>query len=274
VKIPKVFQKTVRFLRKNYFLSIFFLCIGFVGIVILWRFFTSKPHYVYAKVKVSQGLWWASTQKPSLWYAQAIKKGDVEGSLTGEPDAEIVEVHYYPWYASDQFDVYLTVKMDVAKNEKKGTYTFKRSPLAVSSPVDFEFSGAQVSGTVVGLSEEPFANDYQEKIITLTKKSAYPWEFDAIEIGATYFDGEENMFEVLSKNSEDSTNLTSDSRGNFPGFSESMKYITVRAKVKVKSVGGELLFGEEQVVKKGKSFNISTPGFTFEDYKVGEIKDG
>jgi hypothetical protein len=235
--------------------------------------FTSESHFIYAKVKVSQGLWWAATQKPSIWYAQALKKGDIEGSLTGKADAEIISARYYPWWGNDQYDVYLTVKMDVTKNEKKGTYTFKRAPLAISSPVDFEFSGAQVSGTVVALFEEPFVNDYQEKIITLTKKSAYPWEFDAIHVGSVYFNGEEDVFEVISKSSENSSYLTTDNSGNFPGFSENMRYITVRAKVKVKTVGNEFIFGEEQIVRIGKNFNISVPGFTFEEYTVGDIEN-
>src|SRR3989344_5717272 len=96
-----------------FFVGIFIL----VVIIALVKVSTSKPDYLYVKVKLSQGLWWASTQKPSIWFINAIKKGEIEYNLLGKPAAEILEVRYYsiPYSllapSKDQFDIYATVKL-------------------------------------------------------------------------------------------------------------------------------------------------------------------
>jgi hypothetical protein len=230
-------KKTWKFLVDNYFISIFFACIAFVGVVSIYKLFFVKPTYVYAKIKVGQGLWWASTQKPSMWYVEAFKRiketKEQEKELTGQPQAEILEVKYYPWWGSNQYDVYLLMKLKVTKMGKIGKYNFKRSAIGVGSPVDFEFPSLQFSGTVINISEKPIKEKYEEKTIILTKRNANPWEYDSIRIGDFYFDGKEKVFEVLEKTAKDTQTLTSDIFGNYPEtIPELRRYIFVKAKSK------------------------------------------
>lgn len=71
----------------NYFISIFLAVIIFVGFVSVFKLFFTKPTYVYVKVKMGQGLWWASTAKPSLWFVKSLNKGETERDLMGNPTA-------------------------------------------------------------------------------------------------------------------------------------------------------------------------------------------
>lgn len=265
-------KKIYRFAIDNYFISIFLACVAFVAVVSVYKLFFVQPTYVYAKVKMGQGLWWASTQKPPPWFVEGLKKEMEEKDLTGKPIAKILSIRYYPWWTSGQYDVYLTMKLKVTKMGS-GKYNFKRSAIGVGSPVDFEFPTAQFSGAIIALSKKPFKEKYVEKIVILTKKSAYPWEYEAITVGDKYFDGQEEVFKILNKQSTDTTNISNDVFGNYlPSNLETKKYIIVKAKIKLKEKNGQLIFGEEQPIILGKTINLSTEHFVFQDYVVSKIE--
>ena len=265
-------KKLLRFARKNYIISIFAIIVVFTLSVAFIKIVFSEDEYVYAKVKVSQGLWWASTPPPNIWLVQSIKKGMIEKSLSGKPLVEVLNVNYYPSWESDQYNVYMTVKMKINKNENTGKYTFKRSSLGVSSPVDFEFPDVLVSGTIMGISESPFNNTLVEKTVTITNNSAYPFEFDVIDIGDTYTNGEQVVLEVLDKESAPSSYLSRDRNGNYTGTYESREAVTVKLKMLVEEQSRNLIYGDEQIIRLGKTVNLSTEHFTFAGYVVEGIE--
>ena len=201
-------------------ITLFFIVVSAITIIFaLMRMGTAKTEYVYVKVKVSQGFWWASTSKPSPWYAKAIKKGDIEYNILGKPIAEILEVRYYSVFAKDQptenkYDIYLTLKLAADYNNRTQKYIFKRSNLTIASPIDLETQSAQITGTVIKVSEQEFVDEYVEKTVFLTKSFAYPWEYEAIKVGDSYFDGEEIIFEVLDKNQVATSEIVTDYYGN------------------------------------------------------------
>lgn len=267
------FKKLLKFALNNYFISIFIACILFVGFVSVFKLFFTKPTYVYARVKVGQGLWWASTQRPSWWFVQAIKPGMAQKDLVGNPVAQIISVRYYPWYSSGQYDVYVDLKLKVTANKRTGEYSFNRSTIGTGSPIDLEFPSTQFSGTIIQLNNTSLNNTYVPKTIFLTKKGAYPWEYDAIQIGDTYFDGENTVFTILDKQSSDTTIIAPDSFGNNISTTvDQKKYIIVKARILIQNVNNQLLFGEEQIIAPGKTISIATSNFTFNDYVVGGIE--
>jgi len=270
--MKKYFKKILKFFINNYFLSIFFACIAFVGLVSIYKLFFVKPTYVYVKVKVGQGLWWASTQKPSIWFVKNFKKGDKELDLTRKPIAEILSVRYYPTYLPNQHDVYLLIKLKVTKMGS-GKYNFKRSAIGVGAPVDFEFPKVQFSGTIIELSEKPIKEIYQEKTIIITKRNANPWEYDSIKVGDFYFDGQEKVAEILEKNAKNTQTLISDALGNYPDIApEQRKYIFVKLKIKGKIKDNKFVFAEEQIITPGKTINLTTQNFQFQDYVVAKME--
>jgi hypothetical protein len=265
-------KKIIHFLIDNYFLSIFFACIAFVALVSFYKLFIAKPTYVYAKVKVGQGLWWASTQKPSIWFVKNFKKGDQELDLTGRPIAEILSVRYYPTYISNQYDVYLLMKLKVSKMGS-GKYNFKRSAIGVGAPVDFEFPKVQFSGTIIELSEKPIKEKYQEKTIYVLKSFAYPWEYEAIKIGDQYFDGQENVAEVLEKQTTDEANVLVPYKSIIPqSFFQTRQQIIIKLKLKGQIKDNQFVFAEEQIIAPGKTINLATQNFQFQDFVITKLE--
>ncbi len=275
--MQKMKVKTLRNIGKwalqNYFILIVIGCIGFVGMVSVYRLFMKKPTYIYVKVRVGQGLWWASTQKPSMWFVQALKSIKAEKDFIGNPLVQVLSVSYYPWYGSNQFDVYLNLKIRVSQMGKTDRFSFKRSVIGVGSPIDFEFDTTQFSGTIIKLSKIPIVETYTEKLVTITKKEAYPWEYDAIQIGDSVHNGLETVFQIISKDSIDTLRLTPDYYGNyFPDSKETKKYIIVKVKLRVAEVEDKLIYAEDQIVVPGKDINISTSHFTFSDFIIAKVE--
>jgi len=273
--IGKTFKST---LQNYWFILIFVACVGFVGIVSLYKLFVKRENFVYAKVKVSQGLWWASTQRAPVWFIPALKKGLVENSLVGQPSARITKVTYYPYYTASQYDIYLVLRLRVTGNQKTGTYNYNRSALAVGSPIEFAFPGAEFSGTVLALSARPFKPQFVWKTITLVKPSGYQWEYDAIKVGDKYHNGEQTVLEVLDKSTVANPLYGSDGLGTygersvFGLYPEPRQFITVRLKAKVQNTKQNYVFGEEQELRVGKPVNLSTNNFYFQDFQVMSIE--
>jgi len=261
--------------RKRYFFIIFTLCILLVGGVILYKSLYAKPTYVYAKIKVGQGLWWAVTTRPAIWYVNAIKKGDIATDLLGRTEAKVLSKRYYRWYAYDQYDVFLDVQLKANVNKKTNEYYFNRAALSVGSPIEMQFASESITGTVTALSLRPFDNKLVEKTVYITKKYANPWEYDAIQVGDKTFDGEDVVFEVLEKTTAPSNGFsygTSYSVNVGSSVLEPSNYVAIKAKVKLKKIEDQWVLGEDQIVSAGRNLNIATPNFVFDNFIVSKIE--
>lgn len=275
-----IFKKLWYFARDNYFISIFLATVLFVIFVSFFKLLTADTHYVYAKVKVSQGLWWANTQRPGIWYLNFLKKRVAEKNLLGDKIAEIIAVRSYPYGGADQYDIYLTLKLKVDINKRTGTYNFKRSTLAVGSPIELQFPRVEVTGTVIELYNKKPVRRGLEKTIYITKKYAFPWEYEQIKIGEKYFNGEELVFEVLDKALIDSNQVV-DTEFTYPlgqnlvnlDRLENRQYILVKARVNVEKKSGELVFAEEKIIRPGKSFYFGSKNFVFESFVIEKVED-
>ncbi len=272
-------SRIILFIRKNILIAIILICIGFLGAVVLYRRFISKPTYIYAKVKVGQGYWWATTQMPSQWFLKAIQNGQEQKDITGTSIAKIVNVSYIPYYGTNQYDVYVTTQLKVSRAGKTGAYDFNRETIGIGSPIDLEFSNVQFSGAIVDISEKPIMEQYVSKTVYLTKKSAQTWEFDAINIGDTFMNGNKVLFKVLDKSESLPSTVF---MGNyeqlntvdqtFPLNSETYVYIVLKAKMLLKKDGDKLLFGEEQEISPGKAFGITTSGSSLNGYTITKVE--
>ena len=276
MNLKRIVKNLLVFAKKNYLISFFIIIAGLTGLVIFYKIFTQESQVVYVKVKVSQGLWWANAARPNWWYVQALNKGAVEKGLSGKPIAEILSVQYYSWYGRDQLDLYLTVKIEASKNETANTYSFKRSNIAVAAPIELDFGTVQVTGTIMDISDKPFSDDYVEKKITLTKRFAYPWEFNAIQIGDTYFDGEQVVFEILDKKRINGTgsyiSFLNDRDSSTPLNQGEGYTIEVQGKIKLQEIEGKLFYGSEYAMQVGNELNISTTQFNFYDYFISSLE--
>jgi hypothetical protein len=271
MKLPRTFKKITKFIFDNYFIVIFLACIAFVALVSFYKLFISKPNYIYVKVKVGQGMWWASTQKPSYWFTQAIKKGLVQKDLTGKNIAEIISVRYYHYtaYTQNQYDIYATLKLKVNQLGKSEKYSFNRSTIAVSSPIDLEFPTVQFSGTITQISQKPITDQLTETTLTLVKPYAYLWEYDAIKPNDDYFDGTDTIITVLDKNIEIGDKIikpefTPQGEDIIRSDSAVQRYnLLVKIKLKAINKSGQLFLNDEQEIKMNNAFTLITSNLYF-----------
>lgn len=265
-------QYALNFFRKYYLILILVVSVGFVGAISIYKLYIQKPTYIYVKVKVGQGFWWASTQKPVMWYIKAIQDAKKEVDLMGKPIAEIIRVSYYPWYGSNSFDVFVIVRLQVTKVGDKG-YNFKRETLGISGPIDLEFKNVQFSGTIVDMSTDPIAPITTKKVIYLSKKYTYPWEYDAIQVGDYFNDGNSNVIEILDKAKGETNDVYVNEAGKLlTTETETYRYILLKVSMRVRETNNQLLYGEEIIVSPGRVLGFVTNGFTFNDYVVSKIE--
>lgn len=248
----------MKFIKKNYYLLALTFIFFFVALFSFYKLFITKPIDIYVKVKLGQGLWWASTSEPPLWLVNSLNV------QTNSPNIKIIKINYYPYLVSgtntqsinqynDQYNVYLTLKLKATTNKSGDVYYFNRSEIAIGSPIDLAFSDTQVSGVIIAYSNKPIIDKLVDKMIFLTKSNPPSWEYEVIKTGDYYFDGENKAFEILSKEISGDNSLT------------------VKAKIKIKEINNRLVFGEDRVVSVGKNINISTNNFTFNNYVVSRI---
>lgn len=275
-------KKILTIVRNSYFPIIFVLIALAVGVIVLYKIVYTKPQFVYVNVKMGQGMWWAATFKPNSWLVNSVKKGEKQYNLAGKPTAEIVDVRYYPaWtpnWGPGQYDVYLTLKLDASYNASTQTYSFNRSSLSISSPVEIQFPSVDITGTVVGLSKEPFHEQYVEKTIYLIYQGGYtkdfPYRFDNIRVGDSYFDGEDTVFRVEDKWLEKNI-LAVPNNLNAEVYErpiEATQNIVVKAKVKLKQVDGALYFGNDYKVQANAFIPFATPNYFFENFVVRKVE--
>ncbi len=269
----RTFLSFIPFIKKYYFLLIIVGCVGFVGVVSVYKLFISKPTYVYAKVKVGQGYWWASTLRPNQWFLKAIKAAKEQKDLTGKPTVRVLNTYYYPYYGTNQFDVYVMLQLKVTKQGKKGVYNFNRETIGVATPIDLEFPNVQFSGTIIELSEKPITTQLVAKTIYLTKKYSYPWEFDEIKIGDKFNNGSEDVIVIVDKAKSETNEVLKDDQGKLISTdTEKYDYITVKAKVMAYKEDSRYIYGEETILSPMRSFDFITDEYIYNGFTIAKIE--
>lgn len=263
--------------------TILFIVIPIIVVVVaIFKLANTNEKTVYARIKIAQGYWWASTKDPAYWIPRSIKKGDKEYGFFNQPIAEIEEVRYYPGDKQSpeetNYNVILIAKLQASYNKSNKTYTFKRADLTVGSPVEIDTSKTLITGVVMQISDTPLQDNYIEKTVTLTKYEAYFWEYSNINIGDTYFDGVDKVFEITGKNLAGSSSYFTRTTYNSNGVQKIIdsatdkKYrIILQAKIKVIDEDGRFLYGEK-VVQKSSEFSLSTADSQIKEYFITSLK--
>lgn len=262
---------------KNFLLlGIFILIIALTGIYAFTQRAAKPQEVVYVKLKLSQGLWWSSSSNPPIWLAETIKPGDFEKDLFGNEIASVLSKTYYssePLKFPNQHEVYLTLKLATKKDSGTGRHRYKRSPLAVGSPLNIDLSSATITGSVMSINTEEPQDTYLTKKIILSKQYAYyedsPDEFESIKIGDNYFDGQDVAFKITDKYLKARKVAFSDINGR-PVINtlDVNQHIYLEAEIKVKEIDNMYFYGEEQRVAPGANLNIITNSQDLSRYTV------
>lgn len=272
-KSTNIFSFITKFVITNYLTFIIIGCVAFVGVIAAYKLFVKKPTYIYTKIKVGQGYWWASTQRPNIWYVKAIQKAAEEKDISGKVIAKVLNVAFYPVYGSSQFDIYVTTKLMVTGAVGGRGYNFKRESIAVGSPIDLQFPTVQFSGTITALDEKPIQTKTVEKTMYLTKKYSYPWEYDEIQIGDYFFNNNEKTLEILDKAKGETNEVILDDQGKLSTTeTETYNYIVIKLKVRAQEVNDNLIYAEEILLSPMRGFDFITNKYIFNGFTINKIE--
>lgn len=249
-------KKTINFSRKHFYIFLFALALLFPFTVTALKYFSTNETYVYVRVKVSQGLWWASTERPKIWLRDSLAPGDRTLNLTGKEIAKVLKVESYHYNRKPpeetRYDIFVTLKLLVNKSGQK--YLFNRDPVVAGAPLELELSKTYLTGSIVALSESEFSDETVTKVVTLVKKLTNFNEYALIRPGDYYSNGSDKVFEVLGK------------------YQAGDKlYVTAKIKA-VKNSSGNLIFGYEQVLVPGSIFDLATNNFDFNEFYIYQIQ--
>lgn len=276
--------RKIRLSSKYNFLVLFFIVFSLIIFLIgLAKYLNDESNYIYVKIKVGQGLWWASTDKPNFWFVNSIKKGEKETDIMGRTQSEILSITHYPILAENtennfpKFDIFVNLKLRAAFDKNDSTYTFKRDKVSVASPIEFQFPSVNITGTVIEISKTLFQYKYVNKTVYLISNQGYlkdsPYFFDNIQIGDKYFNGQENVFEVLDKRLEQSIIIAPDSSGRiYEQQTQAIQNIIIKAKVKLIEKNGQYFYGEEKIIRNGDQAAFLTNRFNFGDFSIAKIE--
>jgi hypothetical protein len=272
-------KRILKAAKKNYLLLVFVIIIFFVAVAVLYKNFFSSSQYFYAKVRVDYPASYYS--KPDIWLTNSLRAGDRQSSLLGGSSAEILKVRYYPistGNSSSNFNIFLTLRMEGSFDKKTKTFTFQRSNISTGSPITFNFSSAQIEGTVIDLSQTPFADSYIDKTVTLIWRAGYsqdfPYFYSNINVGDKYYDGSNYVFEILDKHLENNVLAVPNyvTGQIFTQDISTIQNIVLTAKVKVLERDNQFIFAGDQVLKIGNNLNISTQNFDYNNFIISNIQ--
>lgn len=261
-------------------LIVFFtLIVSVTGIIGLSYKFKKPQNTQYIKLKLSQGLWWSGNGNPPIWLAKSIKPGDTEKDLLGNEIATVISRTYYPSEPlkfPNQYDVYVTLKLATQKDRGSEKYRYKRSVLAVGSPISIDLSSTTVTGSIMELSSESIDNSEVTKKITLFNQYGYytdsPKEYESIALNDGYFDGQNVVFKTTNKYLSPRLVAFSDNYGKQAiNQIKVNQNIYVDAEISVKEINGMYFFGEEQRVVPGANLNILTNTQDFTRYTIVSV---
>ena len=271
----KILKKILKVLQRNYFLTVIFAIIVFVGLIVVLKYITSEPNFFYARVQVSYPASYFS--KPDFWLVKSLKSDVKQYNILGRTEAQLISVRYYPNQDGSTFNIYLTVKLAGGFNRGTQQYTFQRSQIGVGSPIALNFSSSQFYGTVVDLSSTPFKDKYVEKTLYLVNRSAFykddPSVYDSIQIGDKYFDGMNDIFVVTDKSLQKNIfAITNNFTGQvLEGQTDATQNIVVKAKILVLEKNGQAIFAGNQILHVGSKFTFSTSNFDFSNFVISSI---
>lgn len=275
-------KKLRRYVRKNYLLSTIILIIVSVGLVAVMRTVLAKPTYVYVRVKLGQGYWWATTAGPNIWYSSSIKKGDIANDSLKRAIATVIEVRRYPVstinsFGGMQYDTYAILKLKSKYNKNTGLYSFNRNNISIGSPIEIQFPQADITGTVIEISKLPIKDKYVDKIIYLVNQSGYdkafPYRYDNLQIGDKYFDGEDIVLEILDKKLEKNIwSVANNLNGQiYERDIETTQNIVAIVKVKVRKTSDGYFYGIENKLLPNLYIPFATNNYFFEGFLARKI---
>jgi hypothetical protein len=135
-----------------------------------------------------------------------------------------------------------------------------------------------LTGTILEASQMPIKDEYVSKTVTFVSQKGYtkdfPFRYDSIRVGDKYFDGEENVFEILSKELERNIwTVTNNLTGEvYERPIETEQNIIVKARMKLLKKENGLYYSQEYKVQPNIFIPVSTDDYFLENFTVRQVE--
>lgn len=269
-------KNIMRLFRNKKLTTLLVMAVGGIALVgiLVYQVYVQKPAYVTVRIKGSPGNWWWVTPRPPDWLANAVHVGDKEFNSTNRAIAEVLAIDVYDAGGSTK-DIYVSAKLEARYNAQTKKYRYKGEPLEIGGPISLSLGSTFFPGMVVGISgadSEP--KKYEDITLQIRYRDRWPYEFDAIQVGESITDGENNVIaEVLSKERSPALREVHTLSGQVvKGFSPVLDDFYVKLKLRVEIRDDQMVYREEQYVKVGNQLWLLFPHYNISGAYITAIE--
>jgi len=238
------------------------LILAFIGVGV--KFITKRDTWITVELWGSGGEWWWNTGAPPYWVANVINAGDGEYDSGGKKICEIMEIKKYEDYDKKKFS--LKAKLKVEKNKKTGKIKYKNNDLEIGSPLTLNLGTKTVTGNLTWIEGVPDKREKKNLNVTLKLYNRYPWQADAIKVGDTSTDGNNEIIaKILDKKVDLAEMTVVTDIGDVLARNDPLKRdITLKMGILALKANNQFFFSQIEDIKVGNILFIVMPSYNFE----------
>lgn len=257
----------LNFLRKLRLLDYLIVVVVILAGIILFKFFNPEEKWITATV---------SANNMPFFQANAFHVGDVEKDPSGKKIAEILSVQTYhtPQNLVANKDIFVDVKLLAKISPRNKELQYKNKIIKIGSPIEFLFTSGFLAGKIADLEGNSKQGELKTKVITLRLYDQWPWFGEAIKIGTGEIGGNgEKISEVIAKEVKPAEMTTTTAEGQTLLQTNPRKVeITIRMRVKVLEINGELIFRKDKAIIIGDTMSFDVGDTRISDAFIEKIE--
>jgi hypothetical protein len=241
----------------------FFVFLGFS----LFR----KENWLEIELRVMPEKYWWGFAYPPAWLAENIEIGDEEYNFRGERIAEVVDLSTYKTRGEGE-NIYLQVKIKVAKDVKGDKYRYNSSIVEVGGPLSLHLDNNLVPGIVLSINKD---RKEVEKRIQVKGHGKNPSLVESVKVGDQIKDGQGNVIaEVLAKKATPSKVIYLFEQGRIIyGVRPTYDFydVALELKIKAKEIDGDWYYQGVNKIVVGNGIELDFPHVILDGLQITEV---
>jgi hypothetical protein len=230
-----------------------------------------KDTYITVELLASGGEWWWGTPPPYYWLYPRLVKGAKEYDVLKKPVVEILDIVYQG--QDNRKIAWMKARIKVKKNYRTETYTFKQQLVQVGKTITIVPNNVSVVAQVIGIEGQESLWNPEQVVVYGRLLKVRQWVADAIVVGDTMKDNEENVVAVvLEKKVEQAEIVTETWLGEPLLRRDPLEFdVTVKMRIRAQRDGDMLYFNFYQPVQPGQEIDVQLSGITIKP-EITEVK--
>ncbi|KKR32204.1 MAG: hypothetical protein UT63_C0049G0003 [Candidatus Gottesmanbacteria bacterium GW2011_GWC2_39_8] len=265
----KIFGKYIRVDAFN-----LLILVGVVALLFVFKNNVSSETNKWIKVRIQASSYYKDPGRLGsvpIWNADIFNTGDTEKDNLGNNIAIIKNVEKY-WAPDNR--KYLVIETDIKTvyDPKLKRYKFKNNPVSAGGPIELNLGNNYLSGMIISTPDTP-KNEKVKRIVSITEKSIWPWQADAVSIGDEIKEKDEVLAKVINKTVELADQPVNTIDGRIVAAKNPFKRdMTLDLELILNKSENGLYFPFLQKVKVGEILNLEFPKTEIEGALITEVK--